>query len=230
MNRILLSLGLFAMLGSRCARPCPDDINLGNADLSPSTLAFFPAEQQVAQMTFVNGTGSKLTFTNASGSTKAERYKLDVETLCQRGDFLDKTAQTAYYNAGNWHLYYQSGTPNYTLSVDAQVNNAGAYGSRKDTIFYESFAVSGQRIDAPSQVGSLQLLSAERGNSAKIPTDLRQNNSAFQQIADTTILGKKIQNAWVTRGDGNHSLFVFYTKTGGIEAFTTKNGEQWIRQ
>jgi hypothetical protein len=225
-----LAFILASLLLWQCERPCPADINLGDLNLSGSTRAFVPTGQRVDQMTFVNATGQKLTFNNVSGSTQAKRFQLNVETMCQRGDLLDKTAQTAYFNAESIHLYYQSGTPNYTLAVDAQPENAGAYGSKNDTVFYETFAVSGQRIDAPSQVGSLRLLSSERGNSAKIPDQTRTNNMDFRLVGDTTILGKNIKNAWTTSSDGPHTLYVFYTQSTGIEAFTTKNGEQWIRQ
>jgi hypothetical protein len=225
----LFYFGLIVLL-VRCARPCPADIKLGDLNLSAATRAFVPAGQRVDQLVFTNAAGQKLTFTNNSGSAQAKRFQLNVETLCQRGDFLDKTAQTAYFNAESYHLYYQSGSPNYTLSVGAQPENAGTYGSRSDTVFYEVFSASGQRLDAPTQVGSLRLLPSERGNGAKIPEQTRVNNTEFRFVADTSILGKNIKNTWVTADNGKHSFFIFYTKELGIEAFTTKNGEQWVRQ
>jgi hypothetical protein len=227
--RFLLFFVVFSMLLARCAKPCPSDVNLGALNLTPASRAFLPAAQQVETMTFVNTDGAKMNFQNQSGSIGNKPFQLNVETMCQRGDFLDKTAQTAYYNADAYHLYYRSTDQNYTLSIDLMLENAGEYGSRSDTAFYETLGIAGQKLSAPTRVGSLRILSSERGNEAKIGNMIRQNNNEFRIVADTTILGRPLQNLWVAADNGNHPFVIFYSKIRGIEAFTTPEGA-WVRE
>lgn len=223
----LLLLFAASLFFTNCARKCPADINLGNLNLHNTTLSYLPESQKVNTMTFVNTTGQTLVFTNTSeGET---RVHFPVETLCERGDFLDKTVQTSGFNAQTIHYYYATPSQTYTLAIDMMPTNAGSYGNVSDTIYYESMAVWGQKILAPTRVGSLSVLTDERGNSAKITQSIRDNTNRFQTIADTTLNGRHIVNALVPVNDGNQTLFVFYTKEKGIEAFTTET-EVWIRQ
>lgn len=226
--RILLFLIIISAL--HCAKPCPADINLGDLKLDPASVAFVPNAQQVKTFKFRNGTGQKMDFTNASIGEGLKFFELPVETLCQRGDFVDKTAQTAFFKADQYNMYYQSDNLQYTLSLNLQAENGGVYGDRNDTIFYEILGMAGQKIPAPAQVGSLHIITSERGNSAKIPDNIRQINNQYDLLPDTTILGRNIKNAFVTPKTGNHTLFLFYTKLNGFEAFTTANGEQWVRE
>ncbi len=225
-----ICLFLIAITALHCAKPCPVDINLGDLKLDPSSVAFIPTVQQVKTIKFRNGTGQKMEFTNASIGEGLKFFELPVETLCQRGDFVDKTAQTVFFKADQYNIYYQSDNLQYTLSLNLQPENAGEYGLRNDTIFYEVLGMAGQKIPAPAQVGSMHILTSERGNTAKISDNIRQNNNQYELLPDTTILGRNIKNAYVTPKNGQHTLFIFYTKLNGFEAFTTAGGEQWVRE
>ena len=218
------SLLLASLLAIQCAKRCPKDINLGDIDLQSTTRSWLPAAQKVNSMTFSRTDGMQQTFTN--NSSGEERFEYAVETLCERGDFLDKTVQTAYFNAQSIHYNYNSGDGKYTLSLDIMPSNAGDYGSRSDTLFYESLAVWGQKISEPSRVGSFTVLTSDRGNT--LSQTLLDNTNHFAMVADTVLNGKVIKNAWVPASDGKQTLFVFYTKENGIEAFTTDT-EIWTR-
>ncbi len=224
---IFITTVLFAF-SSSCARRCPDDIDLGNVNLSTASLDFLPASQKTATMTFVNAGGQTLVF-NASAGGGESRFPYSVETLCERGDFLDKTVQTADFQAQAFHYDFKTTGNTYTMNIDLMPQNTGTYGSRNDTIFYETFAVWGQKLTDPTRVGSLTVLTHERGNDNKISATLRENTNHYQIVADTVLLGRHIQQAFVPANDGKQALFIFYTKTNGIEAFTTDT-EVWVRQ
>jgi hypothetical protein len=218
----------FVFLISSCARPCPADENLGNINLSSSTLSFLPFSQKTNKMTFVNSDGETLEFTN--NGQGENRFDLAVETLCERGDFLDKTVQTAEFKVQSFHYSYYSTNTDYNLNIDMTVNNAGSYGNRTDTVFYETIAVWGQRFVAPAQTGSWYLIADERGNSANITDTFRTNANHYRFVADTTLIGRHITNAYVGQNDGKNTFYIFYSKQNGIEAFTTEDGnEVWVR-
>ena len=224
----ITKLTILALLFIQCARPCPKDIEIGTITIGSTTNAFLPASQATKTMTFKNSDGTQLVFqsTFANGS---HTYNLPVETLCERGDFLDKTSQTVFFVVQSKRWEYETSDKNYTLSVDLDLDQIGQYGNRKDTIFYEKVAVWGQKINNPTRVGRIAILSDERGNSAKITDVQRQNANFYQIIADTTLSGRQIKNAYVPVNDGSQSLFIFYTKANGIEAFTTDT-EIWTRE
>ena len=224
----ITKLTILALLFIQCARPCPKDIEIGTITIGSTTNAFLPASQATKTMTFKNSDGTQLVFqsTFANGS---HTYNLPVETLCERGDFLDKTSQTVFFVVQSKRWEYETSDKNYTLSVDLDLDQIGQYGNRKDTIFYEKVAVWGQKINNPTRVGRIAILSDERGNSAKITDVQRQNANFYQIIADTTLNGRQIKNAYVPVNDGSQSLFIFYTKANGIEAFTTDT-ETWTRE
>ena len=224
----ITKLTILALLFIQCARPCPKDIEIGTITIGSTTNAFLPASQATKTMTFKNSDGTQLVFqsTFANGS---HTYNLPVETLCERGDFLDKTSQTVFFVVQSKRWEYETSDKNYTLSVDIDLDQIGQYGDRKDTIFYEKVAVWGQKINNPTRVGRIAILSDERGNSAKITDVQRQNANFYQIIADTTLNGRQIKNAYVPVNDGSQSLFIFYTKANGIEAFTTDT-ETWTRE
>ena len=224
----ITKLTILALLFIQCARPCPKDIEIGTITIGSTTNAFLPASQATKTMTFKNSDGTQLVFqsTFANGS---HTYNLPVETLCERGDFLDKTSQTVFFVVQSKRWEYETSDKNYTLSVDLDLDQIGQYGNRKDTIFYEKVAVWGQKINNPTRVGRIAILSDERGNSAKITDVQRQNANFYQIIADTTLSGRQIKNAYVPVNDGSQSLFIFYTKANGIEAFTTDT-ETWTRE
>jgi hypothetical protein len=230
--RYFLRIAVFSILICTlfsCARPCPKDIHIADLNLTTATKTFIPTGQLVDKMTFTNtATNAKLEFTNTSGNTQITRFELPVETLCERGDFLDKTTQTAYFSAETLHLYYTTTDGNYTLGVDAQPENFGLYGSRADTVMYEIFSAYGQKISEPSRTGSFRLLSSERGNSTKFDTTFRANNNMFNFVADTSIAGRPLTNVWTTPTNNGQTLFVYYTKTRGIEAFSTAEAT-WLR-
>lgn len=223
----LLLLFAASLFFTNCARKCPADINLGNLNLQSTTLSYLPQNQKVNSMTFVNAAGQTLVFTNASEGESQVHFP--VETLCERGDFLDKTVQTSGFTAQTIHYYYATPSQTYTLAIDIMPTNAGSYGSVNDTVYYESIAVWGQKTLAPPRVGALSVLTDERGNSAKITQSIRENTNRFQTVTDTILNGRHIVNALAPVNDGNQTLFVFYTKENGIEAFTTET-EVWTRQ
>lgn len=218
---------LLLLTGVQCARQCPADINLGSLNLQDSTLAYLPSAQRVNTMTFVNAAGQTLTFTN---NGKGEEYfHLPVATLCDRGDFLDKTTQTEGFNAQSFHYYYAAPGQTYTLAIDISINNAGNYGSASDTILYETVGIWGQKTITPTASGSVSLIGSERGNSANIPAVVRDiYTNLYRIVPDTTLNGRHIVNALVPVAP-NNSMMVFYTQTNGYEAFITGN-EVWTRQ
>ncbi|MEY3239801.1 MAG: hypothetical protein RIR11_1239 [Bacteroidota bacterium] len=219
---------LIALLFAQCARPCPKDIEIGVISIGSTTKTFLPAAQETKTMTFKNSDGTQLVF--QSTFFKGDHtYDLPVETLCERGDFLDKTSQTVFFVVKSKRWEYETADKNYTLSLDLNLNPIGEYGDRKDTVFYEQVAVWGQKINNPTRVGRISILSDERGNAAKITDLQRQNANFYQIIADTTLNGRQIKNAYVPVNDGTQSLFIFYTKAKGIEAFTTDT-EVWTRE
>ena len=211
-----------------CARRCPADINLGNVDMQNTTLGFLPASQKTNTMTFTNSAGEKLVFKAQQGSGES-RFPYSVETLCERGDFLDKTVQTVDFNAQAIHYDFRSDNGSHTLNIDLMPQSAGPYGNRNDTIFYETFSVWGQKLTEPTRVGSLTVLTDERGNTTKISDTVRDNTNHFQIVADTMLNGRHITNAYVPANDGKQTLFIFYTKANGVEAFTTDT-EVWVRE
>jgi hypothetical protein len=212
----------------QCARPCPKDIEIGAIMIGSTTKAFLPASQETKTMTFKNSDGAQLVFQSTFFNGNYT-YNLPVETLCERGEFLDKTSQTVFFVVQSERWEYETNDKNYTLSLDLDLDAIGQYGNRKDTVFYEKVAVWGQKINNPTRVGRIAILSDERGNSAKITDLQRQNANLYQIIADTTLNGRKIKNAYVPVNDGSQSLFIFYTKANGIEAFTTDT-EVWTRE
>jgi hypothetical protein len=213
----------------QCARPCPADIKLGELNLSTASKSFFPAALQVQEMTFKNATGEKLTFKNNNPDWN-KRTQLDVETLCQRGDFLDRTAQSSFFAGESYHLNFDTPNKDYTIEINLTHSNIGTYGKLADTIFYETFTAYGQRLTAPTQVGGTTVLTSLRGNDAKVTPAFIAGVDNFVFVADTTLLGQAIQNVWVTPKGKNWTLFMFYSKEKGIEGFTTENGEVWLRE
>ena len=224
----ITKFALFALLFIQCARPCPKDIEIGAIMIGDKTKAFLPASQETKTMTFKNSDGTQLVFQSTFFNGN-HTYNLPVETLCERGEFLDKTSQTVFFVVQSKRWEYETSDKNYTLSVDLDLDAIGQYGDRKDTVFYEKVAVWGQKINNPTRVGRIAILSDERGNSAKITDLQRQNANLYQIITDTTLNGRQIKNAYVPVNNGSQSLFIFYTKANGIEAFTTDT-EVWTRQ
>lgn len=221
---VLTIIGLFS---AHCARPCPKDIELGSLSLSATTKSFLPAAQDVNTMTFKDSSGQTLVFylTN-NANTNSE---IPVETLCQRGDFLDQTSQVSKYVVQTRRWSFASPGNAYTLDVQAEMQNLGTYGNPADTIFIESFVTWGQKIPNPSRTGTMSVLSSERGSAAKITDTQRQNYNKYRVVADTVLLGKNMSNVYITPKEGSNTLYIFYTKTNGIEAFTTDT-ETWVRQ
>jgi hypothetical protein len=213
----------------QCARRCPKDISLGEINLSTATKSFFPPALQVQEMTFKNAANEKLTFKNTDTDWN-KRSNRDVETLCERGDFLDKTVQTNYLSSESYHLYFDTPNKDYTIEINIGLSNIGTYGKVADTIFYETFTAYGQRLTAPTQVGGTTVLTSLRGNEDKVTPAFIAGVDNYVFVADTTLLGQPIKNVWVTPIGKNWTLFMFYSKEKGIEGFTTENGEVWLRE
>ena len=216
-----------ALFSAHCARPCPKDIELGTLTLDSNSRSFLPVSQEVQTMQFTNAAGAALSF--SSTNKGVSDTEVPVETLCQRGDYLDKTAQVSKYITSTKRWSYATAANDYTLDIQLDIENLGAYGSPNDTVFIEKFVTWGQKIATPARVGTMSILTSERGNTAKISDTQRQNYTKFQFVADTVLNGRTITNAYITPKDGNQSLFIFYTKANGIEAFTTDT-EVWLRQ
>ncbi len=177
-------------------------------------------------MTFQRTDGQTITLNRHTNTNSSD---MPVETLCERGDYLDKTTQVAKFTASNRYMGFSTPDNSYTLDLRLDISNLGAYGSATDTVLMETFAVWGQKTNAPIRVGTTSIITSERGNANKITNAQREQATDYRVVADTTLNGKQISNAFVTRGDGIHTLYIFYTKTNGIEAFTSDT-ETWIRQ
>jgi hypothetical protein len=213
----------------QCARRCPADIKLGEINLLPASKSFLPTALQVEEMTFKNAMNEKLVFKNNNPDWK-KRVPQNIETLCERGDYLDKTSQVSYLDGESYHFYYNTPNQDYTIEINLTHSNIGTYGALADTIFYETFTVYGQRITEPTQVGGTTILTSLRGNDAKVTPAFIAGMDNFVFVPDTTLLGQPIQNVWVTPKGKNWTLFMFYSKEKGIEGFTTENGEVWLRE
>lgn len=219
----VMTLTFFA----KCAIPCPPDKKEGTLNFSADTRSFLPEKQKVNEMTFENTDGRQLVFVNNNPDWN-KRAKIGVEILCERGDFLDKTVQSAYYDVESVHLFYVNGTSteqHYNINIDLVFEHIGN-GTKADTAFFETVTVWGQRLLNPIATGGSMLSMNTRGNDSRIPAFHKTNQSHF--VADTIIANRRIQNAFVAL-DTVDKFKVFYTKQNGVEAFTTPI-EAWIRK
>jgi hypothetical protein len=211
-----------------CAKRCPADINLGKLNLSQPTISFLPTTQRTETMQFSDNNGAILTFKNQNPDW-AKRTKLDVEVLCDRGDFLDKTTQTAFFNTESYHLYYRSTDEQYSIGIDLQLHNDNFTGARKDTVLYETFAVSMYGVGPKSPNGVISILTDIHGNENKIEKARQDASTIARFVADTTIAGRNLKNVYVTPNGQNRNIFLFYTKAKGLEAFWVDE-KIWFRQ
>lgn len=211
-----------------CSRPCPRDIKIGEVYFSPATLALLPESNPPSRMEFQNMNGDVLVFNNQQ-KTWINKYQIPVETLCERGEFLDKTTQTRYFEAPALYAYFTTDDQQYTLQYDYGIINTGMYGSEKDTVLHEQMTVSGQKTGTPAYVGGVIYLSHLRGNEAKIPAFVTMGENA-RLLADTLIGGRTLYNVFTPSKLTETHLRVFYSAKNGIEAFTLSNGEVWLRK
>lgn len=225
----ILLMFAFATMNYSCAKRCPADIKISSLNLSSKTTSYLPKTQRVETMDFKDKDGNILTFKNQNPDW-AKRSQLDVETLCERGDFLDKTVQTAYFDTEAYHFYYRSTDGIYSIGIDLQLNNDNFTGSRKDTVLYETFAVSMFGTGPKSANGAINILTDSHGNEAKIDAAKQNALNIYRFIADTTLNGQKLKNIYVTPEGQNRNIFLFYSKEKGLEAFVNENNVVWLKK
>lgn len=219
-----LTLCFFIMFG--CGSRCPDDVNLGKLYLSSNTKSYLPAKMKVKEFIFEDNTGAQLIFTSQDKNDFSSN-KIDVETLCEKGSYLDKVVQTAYYDTEGYHQYFYVNNGNYTLNVDAQLNNAADYGSRTDTVFYDYFAMSIYGTGPKSPNGVLSFMSDQRGNDAKIGESNKNAVNIFRYTQDTTIDNRTLKNIYYTPQGNYRNIFIYYSKERGIEALEIEDKLWW---
>ncbi len=226
MKNTVLSL-LCAFLLIKCTIPCPPDKKIGTLNFSDETKTFFPVSQQVNDMVFENIKGEQLIFKNRNPQWN-KRGKHDVETLCEKGGFLDNTVQSAYYDTESINLSYINGTnthQQYNLDIQIGFNHLGN-GSKDENAFFETVNIWGQYLLNPTASGGSYIVTNTRGNDGQIPNFYKYKRS--RMIADTVIINQRIKNAFITP-DSTDKLIIFYTQEKGIEAFTTPQ-EAWVRK
>jgi hypothetical protein len=223
---LIFSVLIMGCILQSCARKCPADIKIGTLDLSAATEGWLPDAQKVDKMTFTNTAGEKIIFNNTSAPGN-KRFQMDIEVLCQRGDYLDKTTQTSYFDAESYHFYYANSDQSYTLAIDMQVNSSSTTGKLADTLFYENFACWGQKLSTPTATGGINTLTDDHNNGTKLPNFVRENSLDFRFVADTIVAGKTLQNVYYNATIGDEIFTVFYTKTKGIEGFSVGGVVWW---
>ena len=186
--------------------------------------------QSIRSMEFANQAGETLVFENTNFNQQNDKNEFPVETLCERGDFLDKTVQTAYYKTDAFHQYFVTAGQKYTISIDATLNNAGEYGEKEDTAFYETFVVFIQKISSPIATSALTMISSDRGNDLVKFNQYIEDTKNEVFIADTTISGTRLQNVFMNTKPGPKPVQIFYSKTKGLELFMVSEDETWVRK
>ncbi len=226
MTKTLVYVFIFFGLGS-CAVPCPRDKKAGEIALSAEARSFIPLGEHISPLTFVNADGvSKVFVSNPKDvDTKA---KIPIEILCERGDFLDKTTQIQYIEVPSVHLFYTDNEQKYTLALDVSIKNIGSK-SLADTVFVDDVSAWVQKLDGPSQNGSMSYCPSVRGRGNNVDVIRYLESVDFRIIADTTILGKRLTNVY-TNASPSENVRVFLSKGQNIQAFTTKDGEVWVRK
>ncbi|MBK7524860.1 MAG: hypothetical protein IPI53_12085 [Saprospiraceae bacterium] len=211
-----------------CARPCPKDIQVDEVFFQKSTSDLLPQGSVTTPIIFENATGDNLILKNQS-SVWPSHYQIDVATLCERGDFLDKTVQTEYIKAPGYNMSYVSDDHQINLNMSFYIYNASSVQALKDTVLYEECSVWGQKSGEPVYTGGLSVITSTRGNDEKIPQYIL-NNQNVRFIPDTLINGKVLQNVYTNYLIQNKNMSVFYTVKNGIEGFAFSNGETWLRK
>jgi hypothetical protein len=212
-----------------CATPCPKDIKAGSVNINSETTSFIPVGDNINPVVFVNKEGKKITF-RAYSSDVNSKARIPIETLCSKGEFLDKTEQTRYIEVPSTHLNYNDDEQKYTLALDIGIQSIGTSGKASDTVFVEEAGAWMQKLDGNAQHGSVSLMTSDRGRSGhRDVLSFKNSTNDYRIIPDTTILGKRLTNAYV-----NVSAFedmrIFLEKGKNVQAFTTKDGEVWIRK
>jgi hypothetical protein len=212
-----------------CAIPCPRDKKIGSIQFSTETSSFIPSASNFNLLTFVNEKGETLTF-NTTNSEVVTNQKIPVSTLCERGDFLDKTVQIEYLEAPSVNLFYQSNPEKFTLAIDIVIDGHMPNKGIQDTALIERVTVWAQKIGVDSKSGAISIITSNRGNDKH--KDLQNTlNQPLQYaiVKDTTILQRKIINAYYNPSK-YEGITIYYTKENNIEAFVTDDGEMWVRK
>lgn len=220
---------VFGVLLLSCAVPCPKNKKVGSVQFSAETESFVPNSSDFKILTFVNEKGETLTFTTMNSSVKTSR-KIPVKTLCERGDFLDKTVQIEYLDAPTVNLFYQTSPEKFTLAIDVAFDGHMPNTGIQDTAFIERVSVWAQKIGVDSKSGIMSVITSTRGNEKH--KDLQNTLSQpvqYNIVKDTTILNRKIKIAYYNPAQSN-SINIFFSKENGIEAFSTDDGEVWVRK
>lgn len=226
LNKYLPVFILLSILS--CAVPCPRDVKEGSIEFSASSKSFLPTAQSLTPITFVNEKGESLVF-SAATTQIFDKTQLITEILCERGDFLDKTTQVKYIEAPSSHIWYTTPSGNYTLAIDVVIDGFDSSKTVNDTALVETATVWAQQINK-GQNGSINKVTSYRGNKNNINFDSRFNAfDDYRIIADTTILNVKLKNVIVNRNP-SESMHLYYEEGNGIVAFTTRDGEVWVKK
>jgi hypothetical protein len=212
-----------------CAVPCPRDSKIGSVHFSAETLNFIPSDINFKSLTFVNEKGETLTF-NTTNSSVVTNQQIPVSTLCERGDFLDKTVQIEYLEAPAVNLFYQSNPEKFTLAIDVVFAGHMPNTGIQDTALIEKVTVWSQKIGVDAKSGALSVITSTRGNEKH--KDLQNTlNQPLQYaiIKDTTIFQRKIKNAYYNPSK-SEGMTIYYTQENNIEAFVTDDNEVWVRK
>jgi hypothetical protein len=224
----LIYSSLLCLLLIGCAVPCPRDEKVGSLKYSSTTIPFVKGGALDKSMSFKEAKGKVLEFKFKLDKIASE-VKIPVETLCERGDFLDKTTQIKYFAYEGYLLDYESLDGQYTLNYKVSIDNVGDYGKEADTLLYETVSAYGQKLSLPAEVGNFNFISSLRGNDIRIKAKLTNSTDNFTFLGKVTLQGKVFENIYATQENDANTLRLFIQKEKGIVAFTTKSGEVWLR-
>jgi hypothetical protein len=219
---------LSALSWLSCALPCPKNVKIGEVSFHPETQSFVPKQSNFKPLTFVSNNGKTVTF-NTQTEKVLDRSSIQIETLCSRGDFLDKTTQISFVEAPAVNLWYTEPSDQFTLSINISLQNLGQ--NAGDTILIENVSVWSQDIQNP-RLGSgiLSIVTNTRGNDDNESVKNFISNNNYRIIADTTIAGRNMKNVYTNRVYDVEGTYIYFTKDKGIEGFANTAGQVFIRK
>jgi hypothetical protein len=229
MKKILnLGIGLaFVLFLKSCAVPCPLDIKAAKTEFTKETISWLPDEKDFKTQVFTSNKGRTITF-KTEEINFIKRGKLDVEVLCSRGDFLDKTVQVRYIDIPQQGLFYAGSDQTYSLQYRATIANAGGNTGLKDTVLYENFEVWIQNSSTKAASGYLTVFPSLRGNdkSTSVKQEIKDRTDATL-LKSVVIGGKELNDVYVnSKLDG---LDIYYKRKVGVVAF--KDGDEiWLKK
>lgn len=227
MEKIFLLTAIILLCVS-CDKPCPRSIKIGEVFFSEPTMVLLPENEPTRSLIFENEAGENLVFSNQN-QVWQNVFQIDVETICEEGEFPGKNIQTHYFSAPVFQAIYKTADQEYSLNLQFVMRNVGVYGNKNDTILYEEFSVWGQKYGSDPFIGGFTLLTDTRGNDLKIPDEI-QNNQNWRFLGDTILNNKPLYSLYTNVVTQTRNLYIFYRVQNGLEAFTLTNGEVWTRK